>query len=263
MPYYNFEKLLQNNFYDGSIIFSSTGSNDLNSTNKLDTSIINNLSYESKEYFTDTGFKSNIKIDLKNSNVVGKNSSKYKSSPQAELVSLINAEVSLPLSKKNELTSNILVPKLSLRFNPTDMKNYSASENKVDVDNIFLNNRLGLTDTYEAGKSLTLGLDYKKEIKNNLDDINKYFELKLATVLRDKEEKSIPKKSTLNRKSSNIFGSISNKFLNNVELNYEFSVDNDYSTFEYNDLNLKLSSNNIVTSFNFIEKEVKSEIQIV
>ena len=94
---------------------------------------------------SDTGFKSNIKIDLKNSNVVGKNSSKYKSSPQAELVSLINAEVSLPLSKKNELTSNILVPKLSLRFNPTDMKNYSASENKVDVDNIFLNNRLGLT----------------------------------------------------------------------------------------------------------------------
>ena len=125
--------------------------------------------------------------------MVGKNSSKYKSSPQAELVSLINAEVSLPLSKKNELTSNILVPKLSLRFNPTDMKNYSASENKVDVDNIFLNNRLGLTDTYEAGKSLTLGLDYKKEIKNNLDDINKYFELKLATVFRDKEEKSIPK----------------------------------------------------------------------
>ena len=84
LPYYNFKKLLQNNFYDGSIIFSS-GSNDLNSTNKLDTSIINNLSYESKEYFTDTGFKSNIKIDLKNSNVVGKNSSKYKSSPQAEL----------------------------------------------------------------------------------------------------------------------------------------------------------------------------------
>ena len=254
LPYYNFEKYLQNSFIDGSLIFSSVGSNDLNSTNKLDTSIINNLNYESNEFFTDTGLKSNFKIDFKNSNVVGKKSSKYKSSPQAELVGLFNVETSLPLKKENELTNNILIPKLSLRFNPTDMKNYSNSDNKIDVSNIFLNNRLSLSDTYEAGRSLTLGLDYKLENKNNLDNINKYFELKLATVFRDKEEKSIPKKSTLNRKNSNIFGSINSKFLNNAELKYEFSVDNDYSTFEYNDLNLTLSNNNLVTSFNFIEE---------
>ena len=60
LPYYNFE-----NYYK---IISMMVLNffiywecDLNSTNKLDTSIINNLSYESKEYFTDTGFKSNIR----------------------------------------------------------------------------------------------------------------------------------------------------------------------------------------------------------
>ena len=33
-----------------------------------------------------------------------------------------------------------------------------------------------------------------------MKNINKYFELKLATVLRDKEEKKIPKSSTLNKK---------------------------------------------------------------
>ena len=255
LPYYNFEKSLKNDFLDGFINISSIGSNDLNKTNKLETSIINNLNYQSREYINDIGFKNNIKIDFKNSNVVGKKSNKYKSSPQAELVSLINAEVSLPLKKENELASKIIVPKLSLRFNPTDMKNYSNSDNKVDVNSIFLNNRLGLSDTFEAGRSMTLGLDYKRESKNNLDNINKYFELKLATVFRDKEEKSIPKKSTLNRKNSNIFGSVNGKFFDNTELKYEFSVDNDYSTFEYNDVNLMFSNNNILTSLSFIEEK--------
>ena len=66
--------------------------------------------------------------------------------------------------------------------------------------NVFALNRLGLSDTLEAGKSITLGLDYNNEKKNNLDQINNYFELKLATVLRDKEENFIPNKSTIHKK---------------------------------------------------------------
>ena len=255
LPYYNYQKTLKNQLYDGSLIFSSIGSNDLNSTNRVDTSLINDLSYQSQEFFTNKGFKTSFKIDLKNSNVVGKDSSKYKSSPQSELVSLINTEISYPLKKENNQISNILVPKLSLRFNPTDMKNYSNSDNRININNIFLNNRLGLSDTFESGKSMTLGLDYKRESKNDLSDINKYFELKLATVFRDKVEKSIPVKSTLNRKNSNIFGSIDSKFSENFELNYDFSIDNDLSTFEYNDLGLTFSNNNLITSFNLFQEK--------
>ena len=39
---------------------------------------------------------------------------------------------------------------------------------------------MGLTDTFEEGKSITLGIDYKKEKINN---INKYFEFKLHLFL--------------------------------------------------------------------------------
>ena len=45
-------------------------------------------------------------------------------------------------------------------------------------------------DVFESGKSLTIGFDYKKE--NSVDSINKYFELKLAKVLRDNDENFIP-----------------------------------------------------------------------
>ena len=42
------------------------------------------------------------------------------------------------------------------------MKDYSDSENKIDVGNIFSLNRLGMNDTFETGKSLTF-VDFKTE----------------------------------------------------------------------------------------------------
>jgi LPS-assembly protein len=96
-----------------------------------------------------------------------------------------------------------------------------------------------------------LGIDYRKE---NLDDINKYFEFKLATALRDKKEDFIPSKSTLNRKTSNLFGSTTSNISNNLQFNYNFAIDNDFNTFEYNDFNATFSVNNIITKFNFIEE---------
>ena len=75
------------------------------------------------------------------------------------------------------------------------MKDYSSSDNKVNIDSIFANNRLGLSDTFEAGRSIALGLDFKQN-KNSLNDINNYFEFKLGTVLRDKKEEFIPEKVT-------------------------------------------------------------------
>ena len=112
-----------------------------------------------------------------------------------EIASLFNVDLSMPLEKKVIIVTTILIPKISFRFNPSDMKNYSSSENKIDASNVFALNRLGLSDTLEAGRSITLGLDYNNEKKNNLDQINNYFELKLATVFRDKEENFIPNKS--------------------------------------------------------------------
>jgi len=161
------------------------------------------------------------------------------------------------LIKTDRNYNNFLTPKISFRINPNDMKDYSDSNNKLNVDNIFSTNRLGLSDTFETGRSITLGLDFKKENLNNFSDINNIFEFQLATVLRDKEEKHISSKSTLNKKHSNIFGKIKNEFSENIQFNYNFSIDNDYSSFEYNDINATFSLNNIVTKFNFIEENDK------
>ena len=254
LPYYNFDKNISQNYFSGNISFDSSGSNVLNNTNKLETNVINNLTYNSLDFVTNLGLKNNFGINFKNLNSLGKKSSKYKSSVQSELMSLYNVDVSLPLIKENKESKNLLTPKLSFRFNPSDMKNYSTKARTINPDNVWAINRLGVADTYESGRSLTLGINYSNERKDNLDKINNYFEMKLATVLRDKEEKFVPKSSTLNRKNSNLFGSITNDFSENIEIGYNFSLDNDFNSLEYNEISTTLSNNNIVTNFNFIEE---------
>ena len=49
------------------------------------------------------------------------------------------------------------------------MKDSSTSNRLINADNIFEINRLGLSDSYER-KSLTLGIDYKLDVKDDLSD---------------------------------------------------------------------------------------------
>ena len=58
-------------------------------------------------------------------------------------MSLFEVKFKFPLIKKIK-NQNYLTPKLSLRFNPSDMKNHIQPQKKINTDNIFILNRLGL-----------------------------------------------------------------------------------------------------------------------
>ena len=252
LPYYNFDRQLFSNLENGSINFSSSGSNDLRNTNNFRSKIINDLNFQSLDIINDYGFKNGYNIYLKNLNTIGKNDSLYKSSPQMEVMSIFELNTSLPMINKTERNINYLTPKASIRFNPGDMKDYTSSDRSINVDGIFDINRLAIDDSFEEGKSLTLGVDYKK---TKLNDINKFFEAKIATVYRDKNEKFIPQSSGINGKDTNIFGSISNNLSDTLNISYNFILDNDLNTLEYNSLNTSINYKNLNTSFNFIEED--------
>ena len=250
-PYYNYSKILSENLFNGSLNFSSSGNNFYSNTNQLKSSINNNIIFKSKEFVWLNGIKNSFEINTKNLNSVGKNNSEYKSSPQIELMSELNLNIKYPLVKMNKNNVNYLTPKVLLKVNPSDMKNYSSLDRTINVNNIFNTNRLGINDTLEAGKSLTLGLDFKKEI---LDNPNKFFEIKLASVLRDREEFFMPKKSTLDKKNSNLFGSISNNFSDFFNVKYNFALDKNLNSIEYNDISTIFTFDNFKTKFSFLEE---------
>ena len=95
------------------------------------------------------------------------------------------------------------------------------------------------------------GLEYKK---TNLNDINKFFEAKIATVYRDKNEEFIPKSTGINGKDTNIFGSISNNLSEFANVSYDFILDNDLNSLKYNSINTSIGYKNFNTNFNFIEE---------
>ena len=249
-PYYDLStKIISSE--KGSLNFGSDGRNTLSDTNNLRTNITNDLYYLTNDSYSKSGFVNNFGIYFKNLNIIGKNDPKYKSSLQTELLNIYEFNTSFPLLKIDKNNSNYITPKFSFRINPSDMKDLSSDQRLITTNNIFDINRLGLTDSYEAGKSITLGIDFKKEYSNNIE---KYFEIKLAKILRDKKEDRIPISSTINRKNSNLFGSVENSFSEFFALKYDFAIDNDYNKFEHNSIEAEFTVNNFVTSFNFLEK---------
>ena len=73
------------------------------------------------------------------------------------------------------------------------------------IENVFNRDRLSMSNSFEGGESMTIGLDFKKEkidIKNEKQELQDYIDFKLATVLRLEEENYIPNSSTINEKNS-------------------------------------------------------------
>tara|TARA_B110000211_G_scaffold12787_1_gene13379 strand:- start:253 stop:2700 length:2448 start_codon:yes stop_codon:yes gene_type:complete len=258
LPSYNFSK----NFYLEGILggfnFNSNGNNTLHDTNITTSTIFNDLNFSTINTFLNNGIKTNFEFFLKNVNTLGKNSSKYKASPQSELMSAYTYNASLPMTKKTSRSFNTFEPKLSLRLSPHDMKNNRAIERRIDINNIFNPNRLSMDDSFEGGESITLGLNFKKEkinIINNLREIEDYIDFKLASVLRLNPEVNIPINSTLNKKKSNIFGQLNFKPIKNLSFGYNFSLTEKLNTFEYNSLIAEMKFNNFSTQFDYLEEK--------
>ena len=165
------------------------------------------------------GFVNNYGVFFRNLNSVGKNDSEYKSSVQSEILNIYEVNTALPLIKEIGDKLSYLTPRASFRINPSDMKDHSGGGGLITTDNVFSINRLGLSDSYESGKSLTLGIDYRKE---NQSDIDKFLEIKFATVLRDTPEYKIPRSSSAQGKMSNLFGSVENTLSDNLSFDYNF-----------------------------------------
>ena len=262
LPYYDFSKnftsLILDNSINGSLNFYSTGTNKLSNTNNLRTTIVNDFNYNSSDFISKFGFKNNFDLYFKNLNAVGKNDTTYTSNAQIDGMSIFNLDTSFPLLKLKNATKETLIPRISLRINPgNNMDNYSGSSAKINANNIFDINRLGISNDFEAGRSITFGLDYKFDrLENDVSEEtkDKYLELKLATVLRDQNENDIPISSTINKKNSDLFGSINNQLFDSFNLTYDFSLDNDMKTLNSNSIKTEISLNNFVTTFNFIEE---------
>ena len=148
-------------------------------------------------------------------------------------------------------------PKLSLRLNPVRSENLIDHNRRIDIVNIFSDNRLGLSDSLEGGQSLTVGTEYNLNKKNGSEILN----ISLAQIYRDINEKRLPTVSKMNTKSSDVVGGI--KFTPNkyIDFDYDFSLDNNLKTSNYNMVKSTFTVNNFINTFEYLEEnnEIGSE----
>ncbi len=250
-PSYEFSKRIKSN-YNGDYEIISKGNYKNYNTNIFEKVLINDLKFSSNPKITPSGFVNKFNLLLKNVTSEGDNSSNYKNKFSSENYGSIFYDMSLPLKREGEFFDNFFTAKGSLMYSPNSNKDLKTLDRKIDMNNIFTQNRLSLDDTVEGGQSLTLGGEYNLKGKKDGNDILK---AGLATVLRDNEEINLPTKSTLNNKGSDFIGSLIFEPNKNLKFDYNFSMDSDFKSSNYNLFKTDVSVNKFVTSFEFLQED--------
>ncbi len=256
-PSYKFSKRIPSS-YNGDYEIISRGNYKNYNTNVFEKILINDLKFSSIPKITPSGFVNKLHFLIKNVTSEADNSSSYKNKFSSENYGSVFYDMSYPLRKEGEFFDNFFTAKGSLMYSPNSNKNLKTLDRKIDINNIFTQNRLSLDDSVEGGQSITVGGEYSLKGKNSENDIVK---AGLATVLRDKEENNLPTKSTLNNRGSDFIGSLVFEPNTNLKFDYNFSIDSDFESSNYNLFKTDLSVNKFVTSFEFLQEddEVGSE----
>ena len=234
----------------GDLKFTASGSQKNYDTNIHESVLVNNFEYNSIPFYLKNGIYNNLKFLLKNVSTKGEKSSQYKDELSSENFAAFSFNSSFPLKKSGKNTNSYFTPKTSFRISPNKSSKLTDLDRRIDFNNIFSLNRVAGNDTIEGGQSLTIGSEYILKKKND----DKILSLNLATNFKDVKDSRLPTKSKLGNKTSDIVGELEinpNKYIN---FNYNFSLDNNLETSNYNLAKSTITINNFVTSFEFLEE---------
>ena len=250
-PSYKFSKRFPS-IYNGTYEIISEGNYKNFNTNVFEKVLINDFKFSSNPKTTSSGIVNKFNLLLKNITSEGDNSTDYKNKFNSENYGSIFYDMSYPMKKEGKFFDSFLTGKGSLMYSPNSNKDLKNLDRKIDINNIFTQNRLSLYDSVEGGRSFTFGGEYSLKNKENGKD---FITAGLASVLRDKEEINLPTKSTLNNKGSDVIGSLVFEPNNNLKFDYNFSMDNDFKSTNYNLLKTDITVNKFVTSFEFLQED--------
>jgi len=238
--------------YNGSLKFDSNAYHKKYSVNSHDSININNFEYQSFDYILNNGLKNNFNLLIKNINSDGHNSTINRNKVSNKLLGSFVFESSYPLKKLGTNYSSFLEPVVSLRYSPTETKNILNNDRRIDINNIFSVNRISNNSVIEGGESMTVGNTYRLTDKNNVQE---YLFLGLASNFRFDENEDLPVKSTIGKKSSDIVGKAKISPSKYFNISYNFSLDNNLESSNYDSVKTTLSLNNFVTSFEFLQEQ--------
>tara|TARA_B100000900_G_scaffold399615_1_gene402319 strand:+ start:26 stop:2386 length:2361 start_codon:yes stop_codon:yes gene_type:complete len=246
VPNFSFSKIINNNYS-----LRSSGYYKNYNTNITEKVLINNFEFNSNLKYFGNGLTNNKKLLVRNVNSDAKNSEKFKNKDSSTLLPTFQTNYSYPLQKQTDKFNNTLTPKLSLNLSLPHTKDVRKSNARINYDNIYDINRLGLDDVNEGGISATYGYEYSKIDRTNYNQIIKFG---FANNLRFEENKDLPANTNLGDKVSDFVGLIEYNPTKNVKLNYDFSLKNNLVDQNYELFGFEYYLKNITTKFEYLNE---------
>ncbi len=233
-------------------------------TNKFTKFLVNDIDWKFRDKNFISGINGKFISKLKNINYEAKNVPSLKSEGTSELFGALGYIFDLDLYKKSDdLTEHFFTPKAFFRYSPDFMKKQD-SDVKLNHLNLFNIDRFDENNNFESGSSVTLGFDY--ELKKN----DKNFKLRAGQVINQRENNKKPSSSSLDEKLSDFVGNSTFSFNENISINYNFALDQNYNDLNYNDLGTSFTFDQFKFNLNYLEEKehignqeyVKTDIQI-
>ncbi len=252
VPNYDYQNKLPVSEELGAFNFQSRGYYKNYDTNKKQTKLVNDFYWNSNDYISNSGIITRFEGNLKNSNYKAENTLDHKNNKNnIEFMGAISLLSSLPLEKYSENYKKTLTPKLMLRSAPSHMRNMSNRQLKLGISNLYALNKLDDIGAIETGTSLTLGTNYRiEDKKNDFEKLN----LSVGQVYNLKNNPDMSSQSSLNEKTSELVGSIDYNISKFSKVGYKFSLDNNFSDLNYNEISSILKINKLVTNFEYVEE---------
>ena len=218
---------------------------------------VNDINWQSNPFMSFNGIQNKFKGLFKVVNYEAEGTKDLKTEGlNSEVAGVIAYDAKLPMSKINNSASKIsfFTPKVSFRYAPGHMRNIQDDDLKLSYSNAFSLNKNADRDVIEEGESIATGFEISgNELKDGVPG-KKNYSLSLAQVHSFKENSSIPSKSSLDQKASDLVGAAYIKFNENFSLKNEFSIDHNFNDINYNDLEANLILGNTSFNLNYLEE---------
>ena len=233
-------------------------------TNKYKQFLINDFEWAFNQSSNDSFYDGKFLTNIKNVNYKVEKENKFKPKQTHELFGALGYLASVNLIKKeNNNKNHFLTPKMLIRYAPNFMRK-DDSDAKLHGKDLFSLDRLDSETNFESGTNLTLGLDYELDSSKNKVGFN------IAQIINEKNNKKMPSSSSLDKRFSDLTGGLSYDNLDNFKLTYDYSLDQNFKTTNFNEIKANYILENVDFNLNYLEENnssknkeyVKSSIEI-
>jgi len=227
-------------------------------TNKQINLLVNDFKWKSNNWINKLGFENYFEGLVKTVNYDAEKTDDFKNdTTNSELNSALGFFGKLPLYKSDVSNKNFhtLTPRFLLRYAPGHMRDLKDG-GKLNYGNLFSLDKINQVDVVESGLSASLGFEYKKKKLDKENNIsNEVFSFSAGQVVKDKENMDVPSSSSLDQRFSDLVGKASYNVGSNIELNYNFALDQNYKELNYNEIGTDFNFESVKFNVSYLQEK--------